>query len=118
MLSRVKLILIMFLLLATFGQAVASSMMVCSQDMQSLSQNMAMDHGTHQMADGMGKQLNADDEACCAKECRCTIGSCFSLALTAEASVEPIDSSLIKLNYASLMVPSQTSASLYRPPIS
>jgi len=116
LLSKVKLILITFILLATFGQAVASSVMSCTMDMQSQSQNM--DHAMHQMAGDMDMKMNASDEACCEQECRCTIGSCFSLALTADASTDSIDSSLVKLNYASLMMTGQSPSSLYRPPIS
>lgn len=108
--------MITFLLLATFGQAVASSVMPCTMDMQSQSQNM--DHAMHQVAGDMDMQMNTNGEACCDQECRCTIGSCFSLALTQDTAGESIDSSLIKLSYASLMAASQTPSSLYRPPIS
>ena len=114
--SRIKVILIAFLLLATFGQAVASSVMPIAMDIQFQSQGM--DHAMHQMNADMDMEMSAGDEVCCDQDDRCMGGNCFSLAPTIETVDQPIDTSLLKLNYASIMAPGQISSSLYRPPIS
>ncbi|WP_238529429.1 MULTISPECIES: CopL family metal-binding regulatory protein [unclassified Pseudoalteromonas] len=124
-----KTLMVLLVCLTFVGQSVASTVM--SYHMMSMKgnsgqeqmQNMSMmDHIDHSMMSHSSDDSDeAEDEAeddCCVKSCSCFTGGCSSIATLIKDTGDSlfIDLSSKIFSYSNL-AQSQSSSSLYRPPI-
>ena len=133
--------MVLLVCLTFVGQAVASTVMSYhmmsmkgdsgQEEMQNMSMmdhsgHSMMDHSGHSMMDHSGHSMMShssgdSDEAeddCCVKSCSCFTGGCSSIAALMKDTGDSlfIDLSSKILSYSNL-AQSQSSSSLYRPPI-
>jgi len=120
-LTQNKIFVILLMLVAFIGQAVASTTMSCvheSMDMPAM-QHATMSETMMNHADMMttnSEQSNKMD--CCQEQCKCPMSGCVSFYLLVDTR---FNSELIpeqKISLLSSIHQSQINSSLYRPPIS
>jgi hypothetical protein len=120
-----KTLMVLLVCLTFVGQAVASTVM--SYHMMSMKgnsgqeqmQNMSMmDHSDHSMMSHSSDDSDEAEDDCCVKSCSCFTGGCSSIATLMKDTGDSlfIDLSSKIFSYSNL-AQSQSSSSLYRPPI-
>jgi len=116
-----KILVILLMLVAFIGQAMASTTMSCvheSMDMSAM-QNDTMSEMTMNHADMM---LTNDGESnkmdCCQEQCQCPMSGCVSLSFLIDTHFNSLAITEQKISQLPLIHQSQINSSLYRPPIS
>ena len=105
-----KLCLLVSLIIALFGQALASTAVICP--MENTSNNMMMHQGM------MDHSMPAMQDDCCDEECDCPPSTCHSInTLFTQLAIESVIRELDKIELPQLFVIQQSQKSLYRPPI-
>jgi hypothetical protein len=94
--TKTKIIIIALMLVAFFGQALASVTMSC----------------THEMA----MELSVMD--CCQEQCKCPMSGCISLSFLIDTRFNTAIIAEQKIVQLPLIHQSQIHTSLYRPPVS
>ena len=121
-------IIVMLMLVAFIGQAVASNVLsytMVSCTHQSMQPNMAMTSHTPNHANMMSQSMTVESENnqtmtmdCCQEQCECSMNGCvnLSLLLSANFSVKPmVEQKILSLSSSHS---SHNTSLLYRPPIS
>ncbi|WP_238530288.1 MULTISPECIES: CopL family metal-binding regulatory protein [Alteromonadales] len=120
-----KTLMVLLVCLTFVGQAVASTVMsyhmmsMKGDSVQGQMQNMSMmGHSDHSMMSHSSDDSDEAKEDCCVKSCSCFTGGCSSIATLMKDTDDSlfIDLSSKILSYSNL-AQSQSSSSLYRPPI-
>lgn len=109
-----KVLVVVAMLIAFVGQALAYTAMSCemSSGSHESHMNMNMDHGD------MNKSSNGQSEDCCDVECICPANACSSTTVL-NSSIDSTDIQIFSESVAALQSkqPHSISTSLYRPPI-
>lgn len=109
-----KVLVVVAMLIAFVGQALAYTAMPCemSSGSHESHMNMNMDHGD------MNKSSNGQSEDCCDVECICPANACSSTTVL-NSSIDSTDIQIFSESVAALQSkqPHSISTSLYRPPI-
>ena len=119
-LTQNKIFVILLMLVAFIGQAVASTTMSCvheSMDMSTM-QHATMSETMMNHADMTTNSQQNNKMDCCQEQCKCPMSGCVSIYLLVDTrfNSEPIPEQ--KISQLSSIHQSQTNSSLYRPPIS
>lgn len=118
-----KVLVVVAMLIAFVGQALAYTAMSCEMSSGSHESHMNMDHSKMSHHEGMNhgemdKSSNGQSEDCCDVECVCPANACSSTTVL-NSSVDSTDIQLLSESLAALQPkqPHSISTSLYRPPI-
>ena len=123
-LTQNKILVILLMLVAFIGQAMASTTMSCvheSKDVDmsmmqhaNMSETITMNHADMMLA-------NSDQSSkmdCCQEQCKCPMSGCISLSLLIDTRFNYGVIAEQKISQLSSLHQPQVNSSLYRPPIS
>ena len=118
-----KDLVVVAMLIAFVGQALAYTAMSCEMSSGSHESHMNMDHSKMSHHEGMNhgdmnKSSNGQSEDCCDVECICPANACSSTTVL-NSSVDSTDIQILSESVAAMQSkqPHSISTSLYRPPI-
>jgi len=118
-----KVLVVVAMLIAFVGQALAYTAMSCEMSSGSHESHMNMDHSKMSHHEGMNhgdmnKSSNGQSEDCCDVECICPANACSSTTVL-NSSIDSTDIQIFSESVAALQSkqPHSISTSLYRPPI-
>jgi len=118
-----KVLVVVAMLIAFVGQALAYTAMSCEMSLGSHESHMNMEHSKMSHHEGMdhgdmNKSSNGQSEDCCDVECICPANACSSTTVL-NSSIDSTDIQIFSESVAALQSkqPHSISTSLYRPPI-
>jgi hypothetical protein len=130
--TKTKIIIIALMLVAFFGQALASVTMSCTHEMAmelSMMELSVMDHdnivytASHTSLMLVSSELDTDSSQstvmdCCQEQCKCPMSGCISLSFLIDTRFNTAIIAEQKIVQLPLIHQSQINTSLYRPPVS
>ncbi len=125
-LAQNKIVVILFMLVAFIGQAMASITVPCAHESMNTNMSMmtheAMTNMDHAMMIDSAEQT-ADENTlmdCCQEQCKCPMNGCISLSLLVNVNLSFNYGVITQQKISQLLSlhQPQVNSSLYRPPIS
>lgn len=117
-----NLLVILLMLVAFVGQAIASVTMSCVHESMTVDSAMLMQHDAMSvpaMANNIVQEQNQSTMMdCCQEQCQCPMSGCLSLFMHTNSSFPSAIITEQQITQLPSLAKSQVNPSLYRPPIS